>query len=80
MQFNGLIYVDQLSYTSSEYNRFFKVQFEDNKFDWSKSKKISGNKAFRKITSNFFHNNQNLLDNTLLSKNSKQKIANGEII
>lgn len=80
MRFNGLVYVDQLSYISSDYNRFFEVQFENNKFDWSKSKNINGNKIFKKITSNFFYNNQNLLENTLLSKNNKQKIINGEII
>ncbi len=79
MQFNGIVYFDKLSFKNNV-SRFVKIPFENGIFIWKESKSIKGNRIFKKITSDFFYNNQDLLDNTLLSQDDKQRIISGEII
>ena len=79
--FNGFVYVDQLSIVHSNgMNRFFRIAFENNSFNFSKVKHIKGNNEFKKITSDFFNKNKNYLDNTILYESEKKKILNNEII
>lgn len=80
ISFNGIIYIDQLSLVNNNYNRFSKIEFINNKLDFKNAKHIDLNKTYKKITSNFFYNNQNLLENTLIIKENKEKIINKEIV
>ena len=78
-KFSGIVYFDKLSYTHNS-DRFIKVSFKSNEFIWKQSKVIKGNDELKSITSNYFHNNPQLLSSTLLLETEKQKIINGETI
>ena len=80
-KFDGTIYVDQLSIVHNDgYNRFFKIAFKNNSFDFTNAKHIKGSEKFKKITSYFFNQNKDYLDNTILYESEKKKILNNEII
>ncbi|MDE6473242.1 MAG: type II toxin-antitoxin system RnlB family antitoxin, partial [Ureaplasma sp.] len=69
-----------LSLVNNNYNRFSKIEFINNKLDFKNAKHIDLNKTYKEITSNFFYNNRNLLENILIIKENKEKIINKEIV
>lgn len=80
INFNGTLFVDQLALTHNGYNRFFKIDFKDKSFDFNSAKHIKGNNKFRKITSNFFYNNREYIDKTILYKREINDILNNKIV
>lgn len=78
--FNGLVYVDQLSILNNSYNRFAKIDFTHGKLDFKTAKHLPLGEEYKKITSDFFYKNQDLLDNTIMNSSYKEKIINKEIV
>lgn len=72
--FSGLIIIDMLLSNGNNKNRFFEINFNESGYDTTTLKCIDATPHILSFTSKFFHDNLELLNNGILSKNEILKI------
>lgn len=79
LKFEGEVVIDKLSYTSNK-DRFISVTFRNGNFIWNTSKPTIGSVNMRCLTSYYFYKHPDLLSNTLMTREQKDKIRRDIVI
>ncbi|MGE7021329.1 type II toxin-antitoxin system RnlB family antitoxin [Solibacillus cecembensis] len=77
--FSGYVLFDMLAYSGNDSRRFFSVNFDGNKFDFSSLDYLLFSKEsnYRKITQDMLRTHYNTIDNTVLDYIQKNMIMTG---
>lgn len=70
------ILIDQLFITGNGTNRFMSCEFSKGKIDFKTAKVVNPDECFRKETVDWLHENYSYVENSILTKEQKQKIKN----
>lgn len=79
LKFEGEVVIDKLSYTHNQ-DRFISVTFRNGNFIWNTSRPTIGDVNMRCLTSYYFYKHPDLLNNTLMTREQKDKIKRDIVI
>lgn len=76
---SGKILIDQLFLTGNEDNRFMSCYFKNGGFDFSTACNVTAAESFREETMQWLHDNYAFVENSILTKNQRQRIREGVV-